>query len=221
MADSCEIVSLSTATADPAPDTTCKRLSAALDLLLAGATPARAERALRVAIFTLVNPQRAFLPTDDSPVRDLLTPVPRPPAPELERWPEMRQQLRAIYLPAGQKRRAAIAAELLLAPDTLLNALSRTDVSGKFAKRLAVWLDKGGAQKPNEDGHRHPRTYELSKEQRDRLRLLLNHIPNAEFRRAAGVAMDIAISAADGAALPPDIVTRLVHFLDGEKDEAK
>jgi hypothetical protein len=214
MPDSCEVVSFSTSTADPAPETTRKRLFAALDLLLAGASPARAERALRVAIFTLVNPQRGFQPADDAPLRDLLTPVPRPVAPEVERWPEMRQQLRAVFLPADTKHREAIATELLCAPETVLNACSRNDVSGKFAKRLAAWLAKGGAMKPN--GRPQPRSFQLPPEQCDRLRAMLAHTTNVEFRRAAGVATDIAYQAADGQHLPPDIITRLISFIEGD-----
>jgi hypothetical protein len=166
-----------------------------------------------VAIFTLVNPQRGFQPADDGPLRDLLTPVPRPVAPEVERWPELRQQLRAIYLPADTKRREQIALELLCAPDTVLNACSRNDVSERFAKRLAAWLAKGPTSKGN--GPR-PRTYQLAEDQRARLRVLLQHTTNADFRRAAGVAMDLAYQAADGQHLPPDIITRLVRFVDAD-----
>jgi hypothetical protein len=216
---SCEIVSLASSAADPAPDTTRKRLAAAFDLLLAGATASRAERALRMAIVCLVRLETGFLPADDHALQNLLTPVARPVAPEVERWPEMRQQLRAIYLPAGQKRREAIATELMVSTDTVLNACSRNDVSSKFAKRLAVWLAKGGTTKqPNGHGHHHPRTFELSTEQRDRLRVLLQHTTNVEFRQQARVGMDIALQAAEGAALPPDLIERLVHFLDGDGD---
>jgi hypothetical protein len=215
MADSCEIVSLSSASAaDPSPDTTKRRLMQALDLLLAGASAARAERALRAAIITLVNPQRGFQPADDGPLRDLLTPVPRPVAPEVERWPEMRQQLRATFLPADTKRREQIALELLVTPHTLINACSRNDCSEAFAKRLAAWLAKGGNSKGN--GKAHPRTYQLAEAQRDRLRLLLGTMTNADFRRSAGVSIDIAYQAADGVALPPDLITRLVRLVDAD-----
>ena len=143
MPDSCAVVTLSTSPADPAPDTTRRRLMQALDILLVGASAARAERALRMAIVCLVRSERGFLPGDDHAWQNLLTPVERPPAPEVERWPELRQQLRAIYLPADTKRREQIALDLLVTPHTLINVCSRNDVSEKFAKRLAVWLAKG------------------------------------------------------------------------------
>jgi hypothetical protein len=183
------------------------------DELIELSSPSRAERTLKQGIAALVasGPRGELEDRIGGPINPVGSPV-IPAMQENALWSELRPALRAAVLPADTARRQQIAAELLIAPRTLINICARSSLSWALTTRIAAWLEKPQPPKaavPPPNG----RVYQLSQAQRDRLDFLLRHTTNVGFREQFGVGVDLATRAAEGEHLPPDILARLVEAL--------
>jgi hypothetical protein len=213
-------------------------LRRAFHSLLAASPPELSARALRAGITILVaepfSTSRPVLPSRGNGA------LAHHHQEQEDGWEDTRRRLHALYRTASREERVAIAGELGLAPATLRNAVSTGTPGPAIQTRIAEWLaarqepkengsatasssdddnllydatnspgaGRSGSEAPNGDAQR------LSPGQRDRLAFILERAPDAIRRGAAGVSFDAAQLAAEGVALEPHVLNRLVAFLE-------
>ena len=197
-------------------------LVTAFTTILAVASPDRVVRVLRPALVALLDEENPGLAKTEKTDRPIAPPRRRRNhgLGDVETWRPLRSRLLAEIAEHGLSRRE-LAAEVGIRHQTLRGSLlprGRAPSQANLMK-IRTWLEKKEPEKaapasspPASAGAGSP-AYQLSTEQREKL---AGHVELNEraVRKTIGVTHDVVSAAVAGESLAPELISRLVGFLE-------